>query len=219
MRSWTMRNATRRLRGSFSPSIIWMKPKVKSAPRPFSSGEERTRSLLSHRTGSWILFWPGFSLYYHCLPFLASQREPVLFSYSKRSSVKKRCATIYNCYRGTNLKHQPKFYPSFTLLVSEWTPVSLYHSLSEYLTPRLKWLLVLEKKKGCAHFSDVSDNPASHLRPGFAWSCWWYCRQCVGSPVTGTWGWETGSKERKCSADKATSCFTISKWTVLFTPV
>lgn len=115
-----MRKATRRLRGSFSPSIIWMKPKVKSAPRPFSSGEERTRSLLFLRTGSWIFYWPVFSLYYHCLLFLASQREPGLFSYSKRSSVKKRYATIYNCYRGTNLKHQPKFYPSFTLLGSEW---------------------------------------------------------------------------------------------------
>ena len=103
MRSWTMRKATRRFRGSFSPSITWMKPKVKSAPRPFSSGEERTRSLLSHAVESWAFFWLVFS-HYHCLPFPASQRGP---SPSPPNSAKKRCATIYNCYRGKNLSISP----------------------------------------------------------------------------------------------------------------
>lgn len=163
-----MRKAIRRLRGSFSPSIIWMKPKVKSAPRPFSSGEDRTRSLLSHGTGSWIFFWPVFSLYYHYLPFLASQREPILFSYSKRSSVKKRCATIYNCYRHTNLKHQPKFYPSFTLLGSEWTPSFPLSFSLRVFNPKAKMTLGTgEKERMCSLFRCLRQpcfSPSSRVR-------------------------------------------------------
>lgn len=123
-----MRKATRRLRGSFSPSITWMKPKVKSAPRPFSSREERTRSLLSHKIESGAFFWPAFSS--HCLLFLRPRADHFCFPIPREFSVKRRCVTIYNGYGGRSLT-LPAQTPPFLSFAGEWVTPSFPLSSSQ----------------------------------------------------------------------------------------
>lgn len=130
MRSWTIRKATRRLRGSFSPSITWMKPKVKSAPRPFSSGKERTRSLLFHEIGS-LGFLQVCAVPLLPLPLLSCLSEQILFVFLVQKKYLARCVMMHTLLQRQEFKIVPQTnstLPSFHQGESG-SLVSLYHSL------------------------------------------------------------------------------------------
>lgn len=155
MRSWTMRKATKRLRGSFSPSITWMKPNVKSAPRPFSSGKERTRSLLSHGIESL------YSLAVSCFPFWPSREALFVFLFQVLSEDMYMCKSVCACVC------------ILPTLGEDWPHPSLYHSSESwpfYTSPRTTIYPsnVGQIATACSSYS--SQSPASYLLPVIAWS-------------------------------------------------
>ena len=155
--------------------------------------------------------------------FTPPRADHFCFSIPRESSVKRRCATIYNGYGGRNLTPQLKLHPSFTLLGSEWLPVSLHLplrvlTLSYY--PGLKSVLVKGEEKLCSLFRFPKALPLTFL-PG-SHEVGDDTVDCVPVHLGQGLSRRDRRKWRKCpentSADKSTSCFIVSNWVILFIP-